>query len=311
MMREGKSTSAADLWERLDALEDEESGSEAFGLGDLSTLRMMQRQRADFHFVNARFTGALPERHAIGVREATAALGSLQDVLSEVGAVIMAQTPKRGPLPSEVLASTALRFSPQVMPGSVIFSLRPARDTALVPAETTVLDTAISEVFDLFDQVERPVSSHGTLDSITGVLRRFGPRTARHLARFASTLRESDLNLDLGVARSGTKLQSSRISTAGADFLRKLAKDATSRTDDVTIVGEVFNLGKDNKHKVDDVERGRIVVTASDEVTDLLHTAFKQSPVRIEAKETQTVTAATGATTYAYEAVTATILESE
>ena len=92
----------------------------------------------------------------IGVREATTILGALQDVVSEVGAAIREGSPKRGPLPAAILAETELQLSPQVAPGSVIFSLTPSRDEALFDS-STLLGDALGEVFTLFEQVEMPV----------------------------------------------------------------------------------------------------------------------------------------------------------
>lgn len=298
------SRSPAELLAKLDALEDERDEG-TFDIDDLSNFRMLERLNTRFHVVHARFTGDLPEAHAIGVREAATILGSFQEVLSEVGAVLLDDAPRRGPLPQRVLQATALRFSPEVQAGSVVFAMRPPRDNSLLVASSTTLDDAMSAVFALFDRVERPVSAGGTPDTIVGTLRRFGPRTARHLVNFAAALGTNGLSLDIGVAKSGKRPHTTRLSTSGASYLRTLAEKATTRTDPVELVGDVHNLGKDHKHKIDDDERGRITLTATSDVTDVLQSAFRQHRVRIAATETEVINVATGKITSTFEAVSA------
>lgn len=276
----------------------------AFTTDDLSSMAMLESLGEPYEVVQARFTGALPADHAIGVREATTILGALQEVVSEVGAALREESPKRGPLPAAILAETALQLSPQPAAGSVIFAMSPARDEALFDA-STLLDDALAEVFALFDQVELPASTGGTPDSVSDALRRFGPRTARHLVRFAGALKEHALNLDVGIARSGVRPKGSRITTSGAGFLQSLAENATKRTNEVEIVGEVHNVGRDHRYKIDTTDRGRITVRGTDALTDVLQAALRHSPVRLTVLESESINLATGAVTYAFEAVDA------
>jgi hypothetical protein len=270
-------------------------------------MAMLDNLGESYEVVQARFTGALPSEHAIGVREATTILGALQEVISEVGAALRDESPKRGPLPSAILAETELRLSPQVAPGSVIFALTPSRDEALFDA-STLLSDVLSEVFTLFDQVERPASTGGTPESVADALRRFGPRTARHLVRFAGALKDHSLNLDVGVARSGQRPNGSRITSSGARFLESLAESATKRTREILIEGEVHNLAKDHKYRIVTSERGTISVRGTDAVTDVLQVAFRHNPVKIAARETESVNLATGAVTYSFEALSAEVI---
>jgi hypothetical protein len=143
---------------------------------------------------------------------------------------------------------------------------------------------------------------------VADALRQFGPRTARHLVKFASALDQSGLNIDVGVVAAGERVRASRISRAGAKFLGTLAEKATSRTLPVDLVGRVHNLGTNNVHKFDDLERGRITMTADPAVTAVLHQSFLERQVHVSASEVQSIKSATGATTYKYHATSADII---
>lgn len=298
------SRTADELLRVLDSRRAPRTQHGAFSIDDLSSMALLDSLGETYEVVQARFTGSLPAQHSIGVREATTILGALQDVVSEVGAAIRDDSPKRGPLPAAILAETELLLSPQIAPGSVIFALSPSRDEALFDS-STLLDDALGEVFTLFEQVELPTSSGGTPDTVSESLRRFGPRTARHLVRFAGALREHSLNLDLGIARSGARPKGSRISSAGAGFLESLAQRATKRESETTIVGEVHSLGKDHRYRVNTADRGRISVRGTDVITDVMQAAFRRSPVNLTVLETESVNLATGAVSYSYTALAA------
>lgn len=302
------SRSTADLIRILDERRASQPQSSAFTLDDLSTMALLDSVGETYEIVQARFTGALPAKHAIGVREATTILGALQDVISEVGAAIRDDSPKRGPLPSSILSETALQLSPQVSPGSVIFALTPSRDEALF-GESTLLSDVLEEVFNLFDQVERPASTGGTPETVSEALRTFGPRTARHLIRFAGALRENDLNLDVGTARSGSRPSGSRITSAGAGFLQRLAESASTRVTEVELVGEVDRLGRNNRYRILTAELGPITVDGTDAVTDILQVAFRHFPVRLDVTQTETLNLATGAINYTFKATAAAPVE--
>jgi len=298
------SRKAEDLLRVLDSRRSPRNQHAAFSVDDLSSMALLDSLGESYEVVQARFTGALPAEHSIGVREATTILGALQDVVSEVGAAIRDDSPKRGPLPAAILAETELQLSPQVAPGSVIFALAPSRDDTLFDS-STLLNDALSEVFTLFDQVERPASTGGTPDSVSDSLRRFGPRTARHLVRFAGALREYSLNLDLGIARSGARPTGSRISSAGAGFLESLAQKATKREREISIVAEVHSLGKDHRYRLNTADRGRISVHGAEAITDVLQEAFRHNSVVLTLLETESVNLATGAVTYDFLAISA------
>jgi hypothetical protein len=309
MVETRPSHSSDDLARRLDAIADDPADS-MFGVNQLSAMRLLEDHGSPFHIVSARFTGDLPGDHEIGVRAATMVLGELQEIISEVGAVLLNESPRRGPLPASILEATELRFAPQVLPGSVIFTLHPAHEAVLFKSGPSTLDDALTSIFGLFDKVERPKSSGTTspLD-VADALREFGPRTARHLVKFASALDQNGLNVDVGVVAAGHPARASHISRAGARFLGALAEEATSRTTDVDLVGLVRNLGTDNKHRFDDETRGRITMTADADVTAVLLKSFADARVRVRASETESVKSATGATTYRYHATAAEILE--
>lgn len=310
MVNTRPSKSPAELEALLDALPDDDDSSRVFGLDQLSALRLLESTGSEFHLLSARFTGDLPSAHEIGVREATAILGELQEIVSEVGAVLRDESPRRGPLPAEVLKATELRLSPRVRAGSVIFTMHPAHEESLFGSSRDILDDALASIFSLFDKVERPVTS-GIMSTsdVADALRNYGPRTARHLVKFADALQKSGLNMDLGVAVSGRPIRGSRISRAGAGFLEKLASDATTRTLDIELVGRVRNLGTDNRHKFIDDERGLITMTADAEVTGVLYESFGQARVRVIASETESITKATGATNYRFHAVRAALAD--
>lgn len=309
MVETNPSRTSADLSRLLDEIDDDAADT-MFGVNQLSSVRLLEDHGSGFHMVSARFTGELPGAHEIGVREATMVLGELQEIISEVGAVLRDESPRRGPLPAEIVRATELRFAPQVLPGSVIFTLRPAHDDQLFSAGASTLDIALESIFGLFDKVERPVST-GTSGpvGVAEALREFGPRTARHLVKFAAALDQSGLNIDVGVVATGRTSRGARISRAGARFLGGLAEDATSRTTEIDLIGRVLNLGTDNKHRFNDEERGRITMTADAEVTAVLLNSFAESRVRVSASETESVKLATGATSYRYHATSAELLD--
>jgi len=309
MVETRPSHSSDDLARRLDAIPDDPADT-MFGLNQLSTMRLLQDHGSPFHVVSARFTGDLPADHEIGVRAATMVLGEFQEIISEVGAALKRESPRRGPLPAGILEATELRFAPQVLPGSVIFTLHPAREAVLFESGHSPLDDALTSIFSLFEKVERPASNSITSPlGVADALREFGPRAARHLVKFASALDQSGLNVDLGVMAAGRPARASRVSRAGARFLRSLAEKATSRTTDIELVGGVHNLGTDNKHRFKDDTRGRITMTADAEVTAVLLRSFDNARVRVSASETQSVNIATGATSYRFHATGAEILE--
>lgn len=309
MVETRPSHTSDELARRLDSIADDPADS-MFGVNQLSAMRLLEDHGSPFHIVSARFTGDLPGLHEIGVRAATMVLGELQEIISEVGAVLRDESPRRGPLPASILEATELRFAPQVLPGSVIFTLHPAHDAALFKSGPSTLDDALTSILGLFDKVERPKSSgtNSPMD-VADALREFGPRTARHLVKFASALDQSGLNVDVGIVAAGRPAQAARISRAGARFLGTLAKKATSRKVDVDLVGLVSNLGTNNKHRFDDETRGRVTMTADAEVTAVLHVSFSEARVRVRASETESVNIATGTATYSYHATAAEILE--
>jgi hypothetical protein len=291
----------------LDELPETDDSDLSMSLGQLSALDLLDRQGTTYELLSARFFGDLPGPHEISVRAATTILGELQDALSEIGAVLLNSVPKRGPLPHDVIAKTELRLSPRVRPGSVTFGLHaPAAIPELwQDATESLLNLALDRLFRLFNQVEKPATSGGTPDTITKLLHDFGPRTARHLFRFAETLDGGGLSLDLGWTRSGQPFVGSRLSGPGAAFLRELAKAATTRVNDVTLVGQVRTLGADNKHRIKDEIRGTVTFSSSDGITDELHPAFKHGRVEVDAVEVEVVNLVTGAITRSYEATAA------
>lgn len=308
MVEATPSHTSDDLARLLDAIPDDPADS-MFGVNQLSAIRLLEDHGSPFHVISARFTGDLPGAHEIGVRAATTVLGELQEIISEVGAVLRDESPRRGPLPASIIEATELRFAPQVLPGSVIFTLHPAHEAALFEDGTATLDDALASIFGLFDKVEKPVSS-GTMSplAVADALRDFGPRTARHLVKFATALDHSRLNIDVGVVAAGRPSRASRISRAGARFLGTLAEDATTRMTDVELIGHVRNLGTDNKHRFLDEKRGKIEMIADAEVTSVLLESFAEARVSVRATETESVKTATGATTYRYHATSAEIL---
>jgi len=158
MVETRPSHSSDDLARRLDAIPDDPADT-MFGLNQLSTMRLLQDHGSPFHVVSARFTGDLPADHEIGVRAATMVLGEFQEIISEVGAALKRESPRRGPLPAGILEATELRFAPQVLPGSVIFTLHPAREAVLFESGHSPLDDALTSIFSLFEKVERPAPS--------------------------------------------------------------------------------------------------------------------------------------------------------
>jgi len=296
-----------DLLMRLDGLVKEDPARGAFTVEDLSARMFSRRFGGAFEFVQARFTGALPSAHSIPVRGSTTILNSLQETISEVGAVIAGVSPKRGPLPARVVAETELNLSPRVRPGSVIFVMTPAVDESLF-GRPQLLNDSLQQIFTLFDLVERPESTHLLGGDVVGTLRTFGPRAARHLVKFASSLNELGLNVDLGFSNEDSSMRESRVSRSGARHLKSLAKDATKRTVETVLTGEVHNLGTDHLYKIDTDDRGRVSVRGDDGITDILQKAFRKSRVVVDVSETESVNVATGKATSTFKAKSARIV---
>lgn len=302
MVRTSPSSQPGELIKIIDSWDSNESTNRAFTFDDLSNLAVLDSLGSNYEQIQLRFTGNLAGAHSIGMREAAEVLGAFQDVVTEVGASLNEESPRRGPIATNILRETELQLSPHVSPGSVIFSVHPAQDNSLFQP-SDLLDRSLAEVLGLFELVERPISSGGTPDSVAESLRRFGPRTARHLLRFASALDENALNIDVGIARSGQPIIGSKLSKAGAGFLKSLAERATSREIELTLVGEIQNLGRDHKYKINTDDRGRISVEGNEKVTDLLQSAFRRTRVALRLIETETVNLATGALKHRYRAI--------
>jgi hypothetical protein len=301
--------------EELLAIYEESNDEEVFdssinGIGDISALKMLDQLGVRYRFLNARFTGALPGPHEIGLRSATTILGEFQDVVAEIGAVIRDDVPQRGSLSREIIRETELRFSPVVAAGSVIFTLNPAEvnDGLWMNEQSDLLDQSLQRLFEVFDKIERPGTTKSNPGKVSEVLLELGPRTARHLFHFAQALDNEGLALDFGWTQSGAPLRKSSLSRAGAAHLGSLAKDATTRTREVALRGELKTLGRDNRHRLVDDLLGTITVTSSDALTDELHPAFKRGRIELVAVETETVNAATGASSRTYEATSVTLL---
>ncbi|WIB66234.1 hypothetical protein DEI93_09525 [Curtobacterium sp. MCBD17_035] len=290
----------------LDELPDgSELDATTSALTELSATRMRERHGVVSKALRARFTGSLPAAHELGVRSATTVIGSLQDVLAEIAATIREVVPKRGPLPAPILDATELRFSPSVSEGSVIFTLRRPERTELWDAErgdADLLEEALRSLFRMFDEVEKPATSGQGDELVPRTLGDLGPRTARHLARFARALSSDELNLDLGWTQPGGRSLSSRLSSAGAAYLGKLANEATTRSRPVTLHGTVHRLGNDNKHRFADDERGLLSIASSSDLTDELARTFRRGRVALSATETESINIATGKSTWQFVA---------
>lgn len=308
MVQTRPSRSPEELLELLDLLEEsDEFDGTADELARISAQTMLELHGAKVRLIRARFAGNLPARHAIGVRAATRVLGEMQEALSEMGAVTLNNVPARGPLPAEVLKATELQLSPQVSPGSVVFTLQPAVDEVGLWArssdEPVILDVVLGQLFEVFDSIERPTTNGTTPETVSDRLREFGPRTARHLLLFAKGLEAEGLSLDLGWTRSGQPTRRSGLSPAGAGFLGAIADRARTREQSVVLRGSVRALSTENHHKFKDDERGVIEITTSEALTDQLHPTFKHGVVEIDAIETETVNAVTGKSKRTYVAI--------
>lgn len=298
---------ASELSALLDALPDgPELDSSTSALTELSAGRMRERHGVRRRALRARFTGALPAAHELGVRSATTVIGSLQDALAEIAAALCEVVPKRGPLPAPILDATELRFSPAVSEGSVIFTLSRPERTGLWDEEehddSELLEQALTSLFRVFDEIEKPMTSGTPGGATPETLGAFGPRTARHLVRFARALSSDELNLDLGWTLPGGRSLSSQLSSAGAAYLGKLADQATTRTQPVTLRGSFHRIGDDNKHRFTDNERGVVSISSSTELTDEFARTFRRGEVQLDATETQSVNVVTGRSTWQYTA---------
>jgi len=304
--------SVSDLTAILDDMPDvAEIDATTSALTTLSTTRMQERLGTVRSALRARFTGALPGTHELGVRSATTVIGSLQDVLAEIAATIRDTVPKRGPLPAAILEATELRFSPAVSEGSVIFTLRrPDRPTLWQAAENEIdlFEQSLQSLFSVFDEIERPASAGRGKDEVPETLGNLGPRTARHLVRFARSLSTDDLNLDLGWSQPGGTAVTSRLSSSGAAYLGELAAKATTRTQPVTLTGSFHRIGNDDKHRFTDDVRGVVSIASSTELTDEFARIFRRGRVSLDATETESINVATGRSTWNYAAVAVTML---
>ncbi|WP_152176310.1 hypothetical protein, partial [Mycobacterium tuberculosis] len=92
MVETNPSRTSGDLSRLLDEIDDDVADT-MFGVNHLSAVRLLEDHGNKFHMVSARFTGELPGLHEIGVREATTVLGELQEIISEVGAVLRDESP--------------------------------------------------------------------------------------------------------------------------------------------------------------------------------------------------------------------------
>ena len=180
MTRRSASRSVIDLLSEINSVPDDASNVTASDVNRQTAERMFSVVRRARERLSARFVGGSADRHELTARAATRALLSVQESVSSIGARLSGHTTSHGRIPGAILDATELRFSPSVLPGSVVFELSRATDSENMvedQVDRPLLDESFDRLFDLM----QAVGSSGTPGSIPASMQALGPRAAKHI----------------------------------------------------------------------------------------------------------------------------------
>lgn len=298
MTRRSPSRDAAELM----AILAEEAASDA-----TLTASSLNRQTAERMFdllqrtrerLLAHFVGGAADAHELSARAATHALLSLQESVSSIGANLVGHVTLKGKLPSTVLLATELRFSPNVLPGSVVFELsRPTDVENMLQAheDRPLLDESFDKLFDLLTSVG---SAQPNPDEVPAAIRALGPRAAKHIFDLCSVLVDESLGLDFEWVNREGEPKAAKLSNTGARYLQGVAKKNNSATVEVSMAGILLTASVEASQKLRlQAADGTVVpMTASAQIRAGLGEFYNQA-VKVLANKTEKVSVTTGRVT--------------
>lgn len=298
MTRRSASRSADDLLAEMDDAPQDGVAITASAVNRQTAERMFDVVRRASERLSARFVGGSADRHELTTRAATHALLSVQESVSSIGARLSGHTTGRGQIPKTILAATELRFSPSVLPGSVVFELSRATDAENMiedQADRPLLDESFDKLFELLSSVG---SSSAGPTSIPASVRDLGPRAAKHIFDLCQVLVDEGMGLDFEWMNRNGVPKAAVLTNLGARYLKQVAKESNSETTTQELAGVLLTASVESKQKLKlRTQDGTIVsMAASDEIrADLAR--FYNKGVRVGVETTESVNLTTGKAT--------------
>lgn len=274
--------------------------------------RMFSRVKGPSERLTARFIGGTADRHELNIRAATRALLALQESVSAIGATLLGLATLVGKLPASVIAATELRLSPQIAPGSVVFTLnRPTHGEEHIAAieERPLLDESFDVLLDLIQEIN---AGHLDPNAVATRVRALGPRAAKHLFDLSGILVDESLGLDFGWNNLAGQHREEVLSNSGARYLKAVAKEGTTKIEEVEFVGTLLtaSVERNQKLKIQRADGTKVSLSARPELRENL-APFYTRPVRVYATETLKVSTTTGKETLSYEMRSIELLEAD
>lgn len=294
MTRRSASRSAADLLAEMDDLGQVDVAVTASIVNRETAERMFNVVRRVRERLSARFVGGSADRHELTARAATHALLSVQESVSSIGARLSGHNTSRGRIPGAILEATELRFSPSVLPGSVVFELSRATNSENMVADQVdrpLLDESFDKLFELL----QAVGSSNAPGAIPASVRALGPRAAKHIFDLCAVLVDEGMGLDFEWTNRNGVPKGAVLSNSGARYLKGVAKESASEVTSQELTGVLLTASVEKKQKLKvRVADGSVVsMTASDEIrADLAQ--FYNQPVRVDVETTEAVNVTTG-----------------
>ncbi|MGC4903101.1 hypothetical protein ACLQ2Y_27705 [Micromonospora echinospora] len=189
--------------------------------------------------LDVRMHGPGVRGNEVSLEEAFDLLSPLQHALSSIGQSIAQVATGAGRIPEVIKRATELKISPAVSIGSVVFHLRgPGEDVTgdEIPGSTETDTLADVAMQSLLRVVQLADTSENSLD-IASQIRRFGPRSAKHLNDLSKAV--VDHEIDLGFQWRNPRGQKSQglLNRRGALGLQGAISHNRSRTSTVTLEG--------------------------------------------------------------------------
>jgi hypothetical protein len=296
-------TASRSTLELLALLQDSEGSNARVTASDINRAtaeRMFNSVQRAKESLSARFVGGTADAHRLSARSSTKALLALQESLSSIGARLSGLTSIQGPLPTAILEATELSFSPNVLPGSVIFELSRPTDAENMLAnheDRPLLDESFDKLFELV----AAVMTANTPETVPAAVRELGPRAARHIFDLCAILVDESLGVDLvWVNRAGSS-KKSVLSNSAADHLMKVAAANRSVTTSETIEGLLLTVSVESKQKIRiRPEGGSVISMRADPIVRSGLAEHYNKQVRVNVDRTETINLSTGRLTVTY-----------
>ncbi|UYB35496.1 hypothetical protein N9A08_12800 [Arthrobacter koreensis] len=287
------------LWSALMADEDDsEKPVTATDINRQTFARFSIEEAVSYDSIDLRFFGQSTSDHRMGVRPASRALVAIQEAISAVAATLSDYVGKAGRLPSDILAATELKLTPQLQAGSVIFTLvhEGEEQQSLFPIDTgNAFEHSFSSLLSLFDGIADNSSEENALSDI----RSFGPRAAKHLFDFSQVLLQESLSVDLVWNIHSGEQRRTTLTRKSAAFLQDIAKSSTTSSSERHFTGQLITVSEIDKQALMLDDQTKISMDAGHVGQDDLADLYRQRVVAT-VEETLTVNISTGTETSNY-----------